>query len=344
MDQKRHSEHPDTIIEDLIAKYLSGNISTEERQGLLTWVDGSEENRSYFDEMIQLWAATEDYDNEFEADIEQAWQKVAGKVAEKAPFRIEPKTSKKKGFFLNNKMLLRVAAAALLLVIATYWWSNSNQMVVMQTAFNESIEIELPDGSTVSLNQNSQISYPKSFKKRNIKLSGEAFFDVARDEERPFIITSGETETRVLGTSFNVRAYPEDDKVTVTVSSGRVEFNAEDNPAQKVVLQVNEEGVFTKNQKEVAKVEVINKNAISWKTQKLSFSDTPMKNVFDDLEKHFDIKIEVKNELIWQCAFFGTFDQPKLDDVIEAMKFSMGLAFEKDGNHYTVSGGSECGK
>lgn len=329
--------------EELLAKYFSGNISAPEKEQLLDWVDSHEQNRSYFDEMLQLWGAVDDYEVNFEPDAQKAWEKVESKLEVQSPLRVEHKgTTEKKGNF-GRRQLLRIAATVLFLIIATYWWTtSSNQTITLQTALNQSNQFELPDGTEVWLNQNSKIVYKKAFRQRSVELEGEAFFDVVRDESRPFTITSGETLTRVLGTSFNVRAYPEDEEIVVTVTSGSVELTAKDDPAQKVVLKVNEAGVFEKNNKKVAKTAVENENSLSWKTKQLSFTNTSMREVFNALERHFGVEFDVTNESIYECEFFGTYENPKLDDLIQALTFAMELKFEKDGKVYKVSGGEGC--
>jgi transmembrane sensor len=328
--------------EELMARYFSGNISAVEKEQLLDWVDSHEDNRSYFDEIAQLWGAVEDYEVTFEPEAEAAWEKVATSIEVNPSLKVAYKnTSKNKGD-AGPRVLLRIAAAVLFLVIATYWWTTRDQMITIQTAL-QSNQFELPDGTQIWLNQNSKITYDKAFKKRDVALEGEAFFDVIRDESKPFTINSGATQTRVLGTSFNVRAYPEDEAVIVTVTSGSVELAARDVPEQKVILKVNEAGIFQKTEQQVAKKTVDNDNSISWKTQKLSFNNTSMKAVFEAMERHFGVTFEVTNEAIWHCEFFGTYDKPKLNELLEIMSFAMGLEFEENDNHYTVKGGDGCG-
>ncbi|MCB0651435.1 MAG: FecR domain-containing protein [Saprospiraceae bacterium] len=336
MDQKLHAE-------GLMAKYFSGNINSTEKEALLKWVDSHEDHRMYFDEMLQLWTTAEEYDNDFQADISQAWNKVSQSITEKPALRIKNSNlNKKKVSFLNTRIFLRVAAAVLFIVMAAYWWNSNRQIVVFETAFNETNQVELPDGTTVWLNHNSRITYHKAFKKRDVDLKGEAFFDVYRDESRPFTISSGTSKTRVLGTSFNVRAYPEEEEIIVTVSSGSVELSSQEDPKQKVTLKAREEGILSKKEQQVAKTIVENENSIAWKTQKLSFNNTPMREVFSTLERHFGVEFTIYNKAILDCEFFGTYDQPKLQDLIEAMKFAMGLEFEYDGKGYSVIGGKGC--
>ncbi len=327
--------------DELMAKYFSGNINVGEKEQLLNWVDSHEDNRSYFDEMLQLWGAVEDYEAPFEPQVAAAWEKVETRIETKPSLTVEHKKVPEKKGTSGRRVLLRIAAAVLFLIIATYWWTSGDQLVTLQTAL-QSNQFELPDGTQVWLNQHSTIRYKKTFKKRDIALEGEAFFDVVRDESRPFTISSGETETRVLGTSFNVRAYPEDEEIIVTVTSGSVELAAKDVPDQKGTLKVNEVGIFQKTEQQLAKAKVENENSISWKTQQLSFNDTSMKAVFEAMERHFGVTFEVANEAIWSCEFFGTYDKPNLQNLLEAMTFAMGLEFEKDGNHYTVKGGDGC--
>lgn len=338
MDQKRQ--------EELVAKYLSGNISLQERGALLSWAEESEDNKQFFDEMIQLWASVEEEEVGFDVNMDSAWQKIANKTVPVQQNEIEETSFSQKAkirpIFRRN-MFLRIAAAVLFLIVATYLWPSQPELISLRTAANESTQIDLPDGTKIWLNQNSQLSYYIPFKERNVKLEGEAFFEVERMEDSPFTITGGETKTRVLGTSFNVRAYANEDKVTVTVTSGKVQFEMDEESEKGVILEKGDAGVFAKNIKNIEKITADDINVLSWKTKSLSFEDTPLKEVCVAMERHFGIKIEIKNPALELCNFSGIYSQPNVDDLVETLEFSMNVNIKGENKVYTVSG-EGCGK
>ena len=261
------TEMEDAKYIDLIAKYLSGNIEPGEKQELLAWVDASDANRAYFDEMIQLWGISENYESHFEADLQTAWQSLNRKLP-KAEADIE-----NNGKVIRFPMWLRVAASVVLLLGLGYWWyvnpaADPGRLVEIQTAEGETQNIILPDGSTVWLNENTTFSYMDKFEVRQVNLNGEAFFQVDRQEENPFIILSGEATTTVLGTSFNVRAYPDEPAVEVTVESGKVALKKNlPAEAEEIILAAGESGVYDTQEKNVGGVEEKIITSDSWKTR-----------------------------------------------------------------------------
>jgi len=325
---------------DLIAKYLSGNIETPEREKLLAWVAESPANQAYFEEITQLWSASEEYEDAFtppnETKIENAWQAVAQKISRPAP-------TANIRYLSFGKVLLRAAAAILLLVAVAYWiWKPDNEadaFVAISTGAGERKEITLPDGSIVWMNESSRLEYPRDFKKRQVMLDGEAFFDVRKANGQTFTIRSGEALTTVLGTSFNVRAYPEEGGVEVTVKTGKVELKAGDAKENRVLLSPGDAGVFEKSRKQVVKIETRNDNSDAWKTRSMIFDDTPVAEVIQTLERYFEVDIEVSNEAILKCQFRLDLRQdPKLDDILKLMDFTMDLKVVKQKDKYILNG------
>ncbi|NUN99242.1 MAG: FecR domain-containing protein [Saprospiraceae bacterium] len=325
---------------DLIAKHLSGNIETPDRERLLTWVAESPSNRAYFDEIVQLWSASAEYDNTFvppdEARIESAWQAVEQKISRPAP-------TANIRYLSFGKVLLRAAAVALVLITAAYWiWKPGNEadaFVAINTGAGERKEVTLPDGSIVWMNELSRIAYSRDFEKREVSLEGEAFFDVRKANGKTFIIRSGEALTTVLGTSFNVRAYPEEGGVEVTVKTGKVELKAAEASEQRLLLAPGDAGVFQKREKQVIKIDQRGNNSDAWKTRSLKFDDVPVANVVRVLERYFEVEIETTNEAILKCQFkMDALQNPKLEQIFQLMDFTMEVTATKQKDKYVLSG------
>jgi len=330
----------EALYTDLIAKYLSGNIEAPEQAKLLAWAAESPANQAYFDEIIQLWSASEGYEAAFttpnEAKIETAWQALEQKIAHPAP------TTKIRHLSFG-KVLLRAAAAILLLVAAAYWiWQPGNEadaVVAISTGAGERKEVTLPDGSTVWMNELSRLEYHSDFKQRQVTLDGEAFFEVRKADGKTFTIQSGEAVTTVLGTSFNVRAYPEESGVEVTVKTGKVELKAATATENRLLLSPGDAGVFEKSRNQVVKIEKRNNNSDAWKTRSLAFEDVPVTEVILELERYFEVEIEVSNEAILKCQFtMDALQNPNLDDVLKLMDFTMDLKINKQTNKYILTG------
>jgi transmembrane sensor len=196
----------------------------------------------------------------------------------------------------------------------------------------------LSDGSTVWLNQNSSLQYPEAFgeDQRTVILTGEAFFEVAKDATKPFIIKTEFTETKVLGTSFNLRAYPGETETAVSVATGQVSF-VNLKGADPVILNPGSEGVYDKNAGSLSSMKQ-ETNVLAWKTKQLSFDDTPFAKVEVDLERCYGIDIQVENEAIAKCRVNNAFEGRSLEDVLTVIGATIGVTFEINENVVTIKG------
>ncbi len=337
----------ETLYTDLIAKYLSGNITATERELLWAWVEAAAENRRFFDQMVQLWGISSDYaEAAYPVDTTQAWSKLEQRLFGGAPIVAlqNPSPSNKIVRLSIKRAWIAVAAVILLAISVSIWLYQSpvstNAPIVYETKAQERRMIELPDHSKVWLNENTRLSFNSEFTQRVVILEGEAFFDVAHLDEKPFTIISGEAETQVLGTTFNVRAYPKEEKVEVTVESGTVALQDKRNTEKKVLLEAGKSGFFNKKTEEVKVVEQPISNADAWKTQQLDFTDTPIQEVVQSLERYFGIEMVIANENILNCKFTITqpFDSPSLPEVISGLEFMFDLQIEERDSIYIIRG------
>jgi len=334
---------------DMITMFLSGNLSGKEKEDFLLWLDQSEENKALYEELSQVWDLSDNYDApEFETNIPKNWDLVESRldidVAPKLKV-VEPEAKVRKLGF--PKQLLQIAAVFLIVSLAGWWFMKGNfedtqgSMVLVKTALEEVKEISLPDGTKVWLNGDSELAYDDTFEKRKVELRGEAFFDVARMEEHPFEIYSGAAKTVVLGTAFNVRAYPTEADVEVSVVRGKVALQEEANPEKSVILEAGNAGAYKKAYKKVVKETKIKKNADSWKTNQLSFENVPLAEVLESLERHFNVEIKTTNKDLLKCHFTGDYRNPKLEQILEVLEFGINLNVKKENNKYLV-GGKGC--
>jgi ferric-dicitrate binding protein FerR (iron transport regulator) len=198
---------------------------------------------------------------------------------------------------------LRIAAILLPLIAVAAWIllqpeAPQERLIVSNET---TVEITLPDSSRVTLNANSQLSYLEDFAERKVRLSGEAFFDVARDTNRPFEIFTGETITRVLGTSFNVRAYPEEDNVEVMVQSGKVEFGEEEDEADRLILIADQAAAYNKAEQVVEKTTSLGSNANAWMKKEIDAVDVPLREMLQIINNYFRKDITVENQNALDC-------------------------------------------
>ncbi|GEP96337.1 FecR domain-containing protein [Chitinophaga cymbidii] len=235
------------------------------------------------------------------------------------------------------RLTLRIAAAVIVLMGGTllYLFRNSllpAQMHTIATAHRETKRVILPDSSVVVLNSNSKLSYADNWKERKVTLEGEAYFEVQASPEHPFVIRSGEVQTRVLGTSFNISAYPQDKRISVGVMTGKVELSKISadgrilvNPGEmavydrekdhishagteeKVMVESKEIAVFDKRKNHI--VHSVEKDTAynAWMEGKLNFYRTPLSDVAAALERVFPINITISNNYENECEINGRF-------------------------------------
>ncbi len=321
---------------ELLAKKLSGNATADELRQLENWRKEQVDNDKFAKDAEELWQMSDKYtDRPFVTDKKAAWQAIeskldtqkTGKVVQMRPWR----------------RVLQIAAMSVFIIGAYWLWNNSMNntaadFMAVHTYEDENKEIKLPDGSKIWLNENSSIHYAADFKKRDVTLNGEAFFEVARMEDSPFEITSGGATTRVLGTSFNIRAYPEETQVELTVKTGKVAFSDENKQDTKILI-AGEAANYKKEEKRVTESPALGVNALAWQTKKLAFISTPFSQVEKDLERYYGVDIEVKNPALANCRFAGgTFKKAKLSEILELLQITMDWQVSQDGTKYIIDG------
>lgn len=196
--------------------------------------------------------------------------------------------------------------------------------------------VTLSDGTIIRLNSESSVSYPEMFApdKREIILTGEAFFEVAKNPKRPFIVHTGNLTTKVLGTSFNIQAFP-NEKISVTVATGRVEVTAANpaaheagDPEANVILTPNLQAVYDPSQQSITTSEVDIEKYLAWKNGVLKFEDASLEELSATLERWYDVKINFDNERIKRCRINGQYKNQSLRNVLESVQYMYKVDFK----------------
>ncbi|RKM96241.1 DUF4974 domain-containing protein, partial [Aquimarina sp. BL5] len=240
-----------------------------------------------------------------------------------------------------------VAASFLVLCIAGYTFraSLTNNLIVSTVDFfssdiksiatlsGDQKTINLPDGSKVILNAESYLTYPKKFKDniRKVTLIGEAFFDVKRNTTKPFIVETENIKIKVLGTSFNIKSYPDEEKVETTLVTGKVEVLKQEYTTP-VVLEPSQRAVYDKLKSSIKVDSVNSKNIIAWKQGKLVFNQTPLKQVVLDLSRKYNKEFLIRSDNLLQYKYTGEFDNLTLEEVLEILKISSSISYKQINN------------
>ncbi|MER3374846.1 MAG: FecR domain-containing protein [Allomuricauda sp.] len=235
-----------------------------------------------------------------------------------------------------TKWLGMAASLALLLALGYFAYSKFDQApvqhpiveIVKTTEWGKKMNLTLPDGTQVRLNSGSTIKFPERFEgnTREVELSGEAFFDVTKNPDKPFIIKSSEIQTTVLGTSFNINTYPDNHHIAVTVATGKVKVASKDN---EILLGPNEQGVFDKSTRTISKEEIDIAAFLHWKNGVLHFEDVTLDKVMESLERWYGVNFVFENENFGDCHLTASYDNEMLSAVLESIMYiKKGLAYE----------------
>ncbi len=324
----------------LMAKVFAGEASEEESRDFESWSQLNEENKQLRIMLKKNWDSVNPEDKKISVDVDQAWMNMRNRLENEQLIPVENAIVTQR-FILSP--VFRVAAAVVLIAglsILSYLLfvpAGKSVQMTARTLEQQEFGINLPDGSIVDLNAGSKLVYKlQKSGIRMVTLEGDAFFDVAHDQYRPFFIKAGNGIVQVTGTSFSVRTIPEADRIEVYVESGNVQFYRSRKKDKILSLKAGQMGVLEQNQlREIISIEP---NHLSWKTRKLTFRETRLGDVAGVLNRTYSRNIRFNDEALEDCLFTGTFDKQPLDSVVRVIQIAFDLDVDRDGKAYVFSG------
>jgi len=315
-----------------IIRFLSNDLDEPDCQFVRDWIKENPEHQAEFDRIADLWAS---YKKKavFSVDIDRDWKALASRIHLETPHTI---------LFSKKTRTIWVYRIAAMLVLGFAIWSIHTLFFTppdSRNAYHSNSQNEmllLSDGSKVWLNKNSTLNYPTHFegKDREVELEGEAFFEIEKNEKHPFIIHSQNTTTKVLGTSFLVKSYPNTDFVKVSVKTGIVLFQSKNS---KIKLTPGEEGTFDKQNDRLYKT-TADLNDPAWHTHEFRFDKTSLKDVLNYLHQVYGKEIFVTSPLVLKCRFTGSYRDENLDKILNDIALTLQLTINRDNNKITLYG------
>lgn len=340
-------------IKELLLKYIAGEADSAECALVEEWLSEDPAHFKEFEQLWDLWYAVGTATNVFRFNTDSGWEAVLQKVQHQ---------EQKKNRFPFRRMAwvgVRAAAAVLLLMVAYVWWQRAYQFAPqqetglarsplvkhpslkktfqpaydfsLQTKAGEQVQVKLPDSSLVWLNGNTSIHFsdnPDS-KERVINLRGEAFFDVKHYDGKPFIVKTTHASIKVLGTRFDVTAYPEDSITEAVLTRGSILFSAEiENkkvvhhmvPGQKIIVN------HLSDQLEVRRVDTA--FYAGWKEGKLLFRNETFEQVARAMERKYNVSFEFKNKGLLEKQLNGYLEKESLQQALEALRLTLQFRYE----------------
>ncbi len=321
----------------LLAAFLAGECTLKEIAAVEKWLAEAPENQKTLDDLREIWDA--EPNNLPHLDVDAAWNKVKPQLQTEAA---EPEPKR-----LNSRSFFWIATAAMLVLAIGIAWRFLPGGEVGPTpptmlAFESGLEMRtdtLPDGTIINLNKNSRLEYPSEFasNERLVKLEGEAYFDVAHNSAQPFRILAGESEVRVIGTSFNLSTKSE--KVKVSVQSGKVEFGKQGAvPKKKVLLTKGMAAELPAASEQVAVIQNDVDNDLFWKTGKLVFKRAPLLQVVSRLNTLSADTIVSINPKVEACPFTSTFEKSSIAFIVQVIAATFDFEVTQNENTYQISG------
>jgi len=283
---------------EILHKFQQGDVTKEEFQFLVTYYN------LYDDEPDILALLNEKQKEKLRSDMQIAiWQNIQ---------RYEQK--KIKGRFTKLAMIKMAAAVILPVAIVAIAFMLNRQSavqakdIVQSNKHKEHQVLRLPDGSTVIISAGSKLNYSSSFgdiSKREVYLEGQAYFDISHNASKPFIVHTGKIETTVLGTAFDIKAWPANADVIVTVIRGKVKV--EDQYKILGIITPNQQITFNKKEAKAIQKTIDTRPYLAWKEQDLFFDDVTVAEAAKLLEDRFNVRIYFKDESISSKRFTTTF-------------------------------------
>ncbi len=312
---------------DILIRYLGKETNEAENKLVEEWCEESQHNRDHLLKIKSLWDDSIDrsiLDDKYQTRT--AYENLFAKKFKAPVFRL-------------NYKIIAAATVALLFgvgLLAYFLWFNGELKV--QTG-NEVASITLKDNSKIWLNKNSNLTYRRyQGKDRLVKLSGEAYFEVAPDATRPFIIITGNSKITVVGTSFNVKAYPGKSETEVSVTSGVVMLNhLVALPAQnmEIKLSAGERGLISRDSIPV-KEPINDLNFNSWKTRDFVFDNTNIVEIIDLANSIYGTDIQIESNNVEKCNITGTFKCQSIDEMLDMLGVVLNVTIQHKGNHIYI--------
>ncbi len=327
-------ENSEKIIERIIAKSFKGTLDSKEQISLDHWISMSQENKNKFEVYERLWKRSGELLLSNAIDVEASLLKVKKRIPN---FRI------RKRFNVYN---FKAAAVLVFTMVLGFLFSNligtdnlfggTSEIVYQEVraSYGTRTKLLLADGTKVWLNSGSTLRFPINFVnagERAVELNGEGYFEVVKNESKPFIVNTSGLDVKVYGTSFNVSAYDEYDTMEVALVEGKVSLLQGEKGAQKelMVLKPNDVAECNMSEKRLSRSSDSKMSKYTaWKDGKIVFYGDHIEKVVSRLEKWYNVDIEIANKELQDYSFTATFNDESLPQVLKLLSLSSPMEYK----------------
>jgi ferric-dicitrate binding protein FerR (iron transport regulator) len=321
-------------MEEQIEKYFAGELNGAEKLALLKGVAADPEMKKLYiryKNISGLLSFSDKPDDREEGRL--GYGRFLGRLGRQKAYRLVGRC-------------LRYAAVGALLVGATYWATirsvdkplSANTVNTLYVPAGQRVKVTLPDGTEVWMNAKTTLSYPAIFgdSERRVEVDGEAFFDIAKDAERPFIVSTRNVDMQALGTKFNVYSYSNEPFVRASLLEGKLKVYRSHAASKSVLLEANEE--VTVHGERMEKTKIAHADYFLWKDGIYSFHNELLIDMLKKLELYYDVKIVVKDPSIYKWEYTGKFRQRDgIDEIIRMIRKIHRFGVEKDEENNVIT-------
>ncbi len=334
---------PEAISDNVkiaIVNYLSGEWEKCDSLILTGWLSESPDHQEQFRQLVNLWELDQINRHEKDFNPDRAWIRLKSEM--------KPKTSFMNRFTQFNYLKKYAAVIILTIVVGTVGYllqkgiakDHPSGVVEYTVPYGSKTHIRMPDGSGVWINAGSVIKYDQGFgsTNRNLQLSGEAYFEVAKQRELPFIVQAKGISVTAVGTKFNVKAYPEEVNIETILLEGRVEvLDMTNNGYEKILLKPNQKAGYSTIENNFSVSAVEDNSEVSWYLEKWVIRDMSMLKFTKLLERRYNIDFEFEDERIKTYEFGGTIKDETLEQVLTAITYSAPIKYSLKNKHVKLS-------
>jgi len=323
--------------EQLLIRFLTQKCTAEELREIEQWIGANPENANWLFEMEGIWSLKNEIYFSEEKEIREAYNRF---IAQKTEARIYPRISQKKILSWFGY----VAAILIIAFLGTNLYKLQKEAEIVAQSMNvievpkgQRSAITLTDGTKVWLNAESRLVYPASFTPNNriVTLQGEGFFEVAHNEESPFIVRTDLIHVTVLGTKFNVEAYPEE-AVFVTLAEGKVEVSSFEND-ERIMLEPNDQAIYSPETGMNLKRNIDTDILKTWTIGELSYVNKTLAYIVNDLQRRFNVKIIILDkELEDECFNSRVYGTATIKKVLDFLKETRRLDYRKNEDQFEI--------
>ncbi|MRT94671.1 FecR family protein [Ancylomarina sp. 16SWW S1-10-2] len=323
-------------VQYIINKILANSANKEEQDLFNNWLLEKPENKQFFELQRQQWEeillVVDDEDKK------RVFTDIKNRVGiETRVVDFNKHVAKKKSM---GWMKVAASIVAFISLGALSYYEVSDPFSHLNLIGYDLVEADagsqqtqlLSDGSTVYLNGDSRLKYKinSESSERKLYLEGEAFFDVARDETKPFVIRLENSKVQVLGTSFNIQAYPEDEQISTSVLTGRVAFEA--SKAESLILLPGNKGIINKGRNSIDKLNVDNSKDIAWMEKALYFKNASFSEMSKSIYRMYGVKIKLVDGSLEDLRITAEFENENIDEIFKILEMTNEFSYSIEGD------------